>query len=471
MGKRLAILWLCAAFFLLLGVEISEAFKSNPVKCHDSKNFPTCFKNINLYCPKECPWSCTVDCAKCRPVCNPPPKSLNPNKNADCNDKKKLPQSPQNKPIKFPPVVNHPLRPEPPKKQQINFPPHMSFNGYSTPPPKKQINIPPQTPFKGYSTPPPKKQISYPPQTPVKGYSSPPPMVNPPPTKKETESPGLATSKASSTPPRVSTYPRTARCRNKNYTKCYLTQHKCPPACPDHCEVDCAKCSPVCSCNYPGAVCKDPRFVGADGITFYFHGKKNQDFCIVSDHNLHINAHFIGVRNHHMTRDFTWIQSLGIRFGSNNISIAALHTSTWDDTSDRLSISFNGQSLEEWGSPETDLKVVFIRQTNSVVIEAKDLFQIKANVVPITQKESNVHGYGIDTDEDCFAHLDLSFKFYSLSEVVDGVLGQTYASNYVSRVKMGVAMPVLGGNDKFLSSSIFATDCIASRFSEKPMKL
>jgi hypothetical protein len=27
--------------------------------------------------------------------------------------------------------------------------------------------------------------------------------------------------------------------------------------------------------------CGDPRFTGGDGNTFYFHGKRDRDFCIV----------------------------------------------------------------------------------------------------------------------------------------------------------------------------------------------
>ncbi|KAI6685290.1 hypothetical protein NL676_031203 [Syzygium grande] len=66
------------------------------------------------------------------------------------------------------------------------------------------------------------------------------------------------------------------------------------------------------------------------------------------------------------------------------------------------------------------------------IIEAKGNFKIKAIVAPITEKDSFIHNYGI-TQEDCYAHLDLSFKFYSLLADVSGDLGQTYAKNYVSR--------------------------------------
>jgi hypothetical protein len=59
---------------------------------------------------------------------------------------------------------------------------------------------------------------------------------------------------------------------------------------------------------YPGVSCGDPRFTGGDGNNIYCHGK-DQDFCIVSDANLHINVHFIGNRNPAVSRDFTWIQA------------------------------------------------------------------------------------------------------------------------------------------------------------------
>ncbi|CAK7329340.1 unnamed protein product [Dovyalis caffra] len=172
-----------------------------------------------------------------------------------------------------------------------------------------------------------------------------------------------------------------------------------------------------------------------------------------------------------MKRDFTWVQSLGFLFGTHKLFIGAQKTAKWDDSIDRLSLALDGEPIYlpdgegvKW-KEEISPRVTITRSSdaNAVVIEVEDNFKIKATVVPITMKDSRIHNYGI-TSENCFAHLDLSFKFYALSGDVNGVLGQTYASNYVSRAKMGVLMPVLGGEKEFSSSNLFATDCAVARF-------
>ncbi|KAK1559707.1 hypothetical protein Q3G72_017449 [Acer saccharum] len=390
---------------VLLAVAEGAPKKPKKAKCKDKKKYPSCFHRQDLYCPDACPRTCLVDCATCTPVCTPPPP-------------------PPPSPPPPPPRVRRrsPPPPPPPTPPTTTTPP---------PPLSPTTNTPPPTTF---PPPPPSSPTTFPP---------------PPP----------ASESAGGT--RV-------RCKNKNYRHCYGMELSCPSGCPDHCEVDCVTCSPVCNCNRPGAVCQDPRFIGGDGITFYFHGKKDQDFCLVSDSNLHINAHFIGRRNVEMRRDFTWVQSLGILFNTHKLSIAALKTSNWDDSVDRLSLSFDEQSISlpdgegsQWQS--NAITITRSRETNSVQVEVENVFKIKARVVPITEKDSRTHNYGI-TQEDCFAHLDLSFKFYGLSENVNGVLGQTYARDYVSRVKMGVVMPVMGGDREFASSTLFATDCAVSRF-------
>uniref|UniRef100_A0ACD6ARV9 Uncharacterized protein n=1 Tax=Avena sativa TaxID=4498 RepID=A0ACD6ARV9_AVESA len=259
----------------------------------------------------------------------------------------------------------------------------------------------------------------------------------------------------------------------KDHTKpCNAT---CPNECPDECLVFCPGCHTFCMCEfYPGA-CGDPRFVGADGNKFYFHGKKDEDFCIVSDVDLHINAHFIGKRNPAMSRDFTWIQALGIRFADHQLYMGAQKTIKWDNSIDRLEMTFDGIPVEipagingQWQSTEVPaLTVTRTSTTNGVRVQLKGVFDIMAKVVPITEKDSQIHNYGV-TEDDSLAHFDLGFKFHDLTDDVHGVLGQTYRTDYVNKLNVSAKMPLMGGAPTYVSSDIFATDCKVARFGRRP---
>ena len=173
-----------------------------------------------------------------------------------------------------------------------------------------------------------------------------------------------------------------------------------------------------------------------------------------------------------MKRDFTWVQSIAILFDNHRLLVGAHKTATWDDSIDRIDLTFDGQPITlvesegaTWKSSSVS-SVSVVRAdagTNSVIVEVEGRLRITAKVVPITEQDSRVHNYGI-TKEDCFAHLDLGFKFFSLSNEVSGVLGQTYKPNYVSRVDIGAKMPVMGGGKEFETSSLFSPDCSVARF-------
>ncbi|XP_031491664.1 uncharacterized protein LOC116258580 [Nymphaea colorata] len=145
------------------------------------------------------------------------------------------------------------------------------------------------------------------------------------------------------------TLPKIVKCTVKHYKLCYSI----PLSCPKTCKVDCTICKAVCDCDRPGAVCEDPRFVGGDGITFYFHGKKDKDFCLVTDTNIHVNGRSIGRRGDGMKLALTWVQSIGVLFGNHKLFVGAKKVTGWDDAVDQLVIG----EVQDWLRwPRNDLQ-------------------------------------------------------------------------------------------------------------------
>ncbi|WVZ99527.1 hypothetical protein U9M48_044807 [Paspalum notatum var. saurae] len=359
----------------------------------------------------------------------------------DGKGKDKSPPPPP--PHHFPPPPHHVSSPPPPIA--------------SYPPPPVISSPPPPMP----ASPPPPVVLSSPPPPPLPQSPPPPVVVSSPP-------PPLAPSPVPVPPPPTS---NVVYCKNTTEYPTCTAPASCPKRCPQSCRMDCATCKTICDCNLPGAVCQDPRFIGGDGNTFYFHGRRDRDFCLLSDANLHINAHFIGSHVPGAARDPTWVQAIAVQFAGHRLYVGALKTAAWDDDADRLAVVFDGEPAQVrgvanavWVAPSApSLSVTRTKAANGVVVELAGVFSITASVVPITPEDSRVHNYGL-RDGDCLAHLDLAFKFYSLTDDVHGVLGQTYRSSYVNRLDVSARMPVMGGERDFAASGLFATDCSVARF-------
>lgn len=269
---------------------------------------------------------------------------------------------------------------------------------------------------------------------------------------------------------------------------CYYRTLTCPTECPQRkprqnkkqkgCYIDCSnKCEATCKWRLPrcdgyGALCYDPRFVGGDGVMFYFHGAKETDFAIVSDDNLHINAHLIGTRPKGRKRDFTWVQTLSVMFDTDTLVVGTKQVSHWDEKVDALIVQWNGKTITvptdgdaEWSVNTAERSVVVERtdDVNSVRVTVSGLLQLDVKVVPIGEKENKVHNYQLPAD-DAFAHLETQFKFFNLSKHVEGILGKTYQPGYVSPVKRGVPMPIMGGEDKYQTPSLHSAICKKCRF-------
>ncbi|KAL5711439.1 hypothetical protein ACHQM5_021895 [Ranunculus cassubicifolius] len=270
-------------------------------------------------------------------------------------------------------------------------------------------------------------------------------------------------------------------------SKCYGKTITCPVECPTRkpkhkkdkgCFMDCSsKCETTCKYRKPkcegfGSICYDPRFIGGDGVMFYFHGATGGDFALVSDDDFQINAHFIGTRPVGRTRDYTWVQALSVMFGNHNLVLAAKKVSHWDDSIDSLIVRWDGETVEiptdgeaEWRT-NGDVREVVVERTddrNSVRVIVNGLVEIYVKVTPIAAAENLAHNYQLPED-DSFAHLETQFKFVKLTDLVEGVLGKTYQPNYVSPVKVGVPMPMMGGEDKYRIPSLLSTTCKVCRF-------
>ncbi|GMG98793.1 hypothetical protein Nepgr_000633 [Nepenthes gracilis] len=280
-----------------------------------------------------------------------------------------------------------------------------------------------------------------------------------------------------------------AFCRAKG--RCFYRTLTCPEECPKRkpknrkqkaCFIDCSStCQATCkrrvaNCNGYGSLCYDPRLVGGDGVMFYFHGSKGKDFAILSDDNLQINAHLIGTRPTGRTRDFTWVQALALMFDSHTLTVAAKTVPHWNTNLDALLFRWDGEDLEvprdgeaEWRMKTEEREVVVERtdETNSVRVTVTGLLEMDVNVRPIGEEENRVHSYRLPAN-DSFAHLETQFKFYGLTDSVDGILGKTYRPGFVSPVKRGVAMPIMGGEDKYQTKSLYSPFCKLCRFNRRP---
>ncbi|KAK1260239.1 hypothetical protein QJS04_geneDACA002446 [Acorus gramineus] len=150
--------------------------------------------------------------------------------------------------------------------------------------------------------------------------------------------------------------------------------------------------------------------------------------------------------------------------------------SKWNDSDDALFIQWDGKEVfvptneeAEWRAPPSEeyskREVVVERTdiTNSVKVTVEGLLEMDIKVTPIGEEEDRVHGYHLPSD-DAFAHLEMQFKFPKLTDKVEGVLGKTYRPDYVSPVKIGVPMPMMGGEDKYRTPSFLSTVCAACHF-------
>ncbi|KAJ0103367.1 hypothetical protein Patl1_04563 [Pistacia atlantica] len=249
----------------------------------------------------------------------------------------------------------------------------------------------------------------------------------------------------------INAAPQSLTCSARK-SPCFLKKITCPYECPTTtpsdpkakvCYINCN--SPICkaecrnrkpNCNSPGAACLDPRFIGQQAEVGTILGFKPLVSSLIPTPSLS--------------------RLLEQPHGMNEV--------------DHLKFTYNGKEfvileghLSSWESQESNLRVERTSNKNSVLVTLPEVAEISVNVVPVTKEDDRIHNYQIPSD-NCFAHLEIQFRFSGLSSKVEGVLGRTYRPDFQNPAKPGVAMPVAGGEDKYRTSSLLSSNCNSCLF-------
>ncbi|KAJ0969973.1 hypothetical protein J5N97_022850 [Dioscorea zingiberensis] len=293
--------------------------------------------------------------------------------------------------------------------------------------------------------------------------------------------------------------PETTTC-NDPRTACFGKTLQCPDQCPEFRPADPKAKACFIDCNRPSCetgTCRVLRLTLTDRsmqhgsqtvkatarlrseihqrrrhhVVFPQQSQQTLRPCLRPQHpNQHV-LHRPPPRQPLLGSDFTWIQSLGLLFSSHSLTLSAIPVPSWDTTLDHLSFTYDSTPfsidegyLSSWTSLSGDLTIERTAMVNSVTVTLRDLVEIMVTVVPVTKEDDRIHKYQIPAD-DCFAHLEVQFKFLKLSERVEGVLGQTYRPDFQNPVKRGVLMPVMSGEERYVTESLVSPKCKRCIFS------
>ncbi|KAF6167918.1 hypothetical protein GIB67_027696 [Kingdonia uniflora] len=157
-------------------------------------------------------------------------------------------------------------------------------------------------------------------------------------------------------------------------------------------------------------------------------------------------------------------------FDSHTLVNPANKVSHWDNKVDAFIVQWDDMSVTvptdgeaEWRTSNAERVVERNGKRNSVRVTVAGIMEVDVKVTPIGTEENRVHNYRLPSD-DSFAHLETQFRFTSLTDTVEGVLGKTYQPDYVSPAKIDVPMPMMGGEDKYRTPSLLSPLCKVFKF-------
>ncbi|MCE3051700.1 hypothetical protein HAX54_050536 [Datura stramonium] len=187
--------------------------------------------------------------------------------------------------------------------------------------------------------------------------------------------------------PGIAFHPSHSHCSDDEIKQCKNLPHVCPKFCPNGCITECRSCKPICiDASSPPPHYYPPPSTSPRRLEICRASTRIIANVIIKNiHALALALMELPSTSGKKDKDFAWFQSIGILYGTHlDFNWSPKDSSDWDDAIDRLSLNFDGETI-----------VLPNNEASKIAVEVENIFKITAKVVPITEKESRVHNYGI----------------------------------------------------------------------------
>ncbi|CAI5950320.1 unnamed protein product [Closterium sp. NIES-65] len=199
----------------------------------------------------------------------------------------------------------------------------------------------------------------------------------------------------------------------------------------------------ICPANGTG----DPHFVGADLSRFDFSGRPGEDYSLISDAHVAVQAHFDGRWGEWEGRNkaLTWMRQISVLWGHHTIVFEARQGWAADYRTgylqrlvvdnEEVKLGVPGSHLEAASFFDGQVEIKWVAAKKPVKDDLVDEYEIRISDILALRLTLRPEIEMLRTDEDGLVHFTVDVMSAKLSPNVHGVLGQTYRPDFAGRLE------------------------------------
>ncbi|GJP32902.1 hypothetical protein CLOM_g17487 [Closterium sp. NIES-68] len=211
----------------------------------------------------------------------------------------------------------------------------------------------------------------------------------------------------------------------------------------------------ICPANGTG----DPHFVGADSSRFDFSGRPGEDYALISDAHVAVQAHFDGRWGKWEGRNkaLTWMRQISILWGHHTIVFEARTGWAADYRtgylqrlvvdSEEVKLGVPGSHLESASFFDGQVDIKWAAAKKVLGDDLVDEYEVRIGDILALRLTLRPEIAMLRTEDDGLVHFTVDVMSAKLSPNVHGVLGQTYRPDFAGRL----------GKQKLVYSELFKT--------------